>query len=132
LSAKQSAFCLAGDNVSMSGNQTGEWWRYLQHCYAPPSSSPVYVLDRMQFLLHSEKHKIFHPIFLLDFFFQADIQKSSVAGSETWMKELQLHQMIFHMITVSGVVQSVDFKLVDLCLFVLRYSHIVVVLLQGI
>jgi hypothetical protein len=48
------------------------------------------------------------------------------------MKELQLHQMIFHMITVSGVVQSVDFKLVDLCLFVLRYSHIVVVLLQGI
>jgi hypothetical protein len=31
----------------------------------------------------------------------------------------------------SGVVQLVDFKLVDLCAFVLRYSHIVVVLLQG-
>ncbi len=48
------------------------------------------------------------------------------------MKELRLHQMIFHMIAVSGVVQLVDFKLVDLCVFVLRYSHIVVVLLQGI
>jgi hypothetical protein len=32
----------------------------------------------------------------------------------------------------SGAVQLVDFKLVDLCVFVLRYSHIVVVLLQGI